>query len=32
MTTPPTSTSRWWVLVMTLMLLGALALIVYVSK
>jgi hypothetical protein len=32
MTTPPTSTSRWWVLVMTLALLGTLVLIVYVSK
>jgi hypothetical protein len=32
MTTPPTSTSRWWVLVMTLALVGALVLIVYVSK
>jgi hypothetical protein len=32
MMTPPTSTSRWWVLVMTIALLGALVLIVYVSK
>jgi hypothetical protein len=32
MTTPPTSTSRWWVLVMTLVLVGTLVLIVYVSK
>jgi hypothetical protein len=32
MTSPPTSTSRWWVLVMTLVLVGALVLIVYVSK
>jgi hypothetical protein len=32
MTSPPTSTSRWWVLVMTVMLLAALALVVYVSK
>jgi hypothetical protein len=32
MTTPPTSTSRWWVLVMTAVLVGALVLIVYVSK
>jgi hypothetical protein len=32
MTSPQTSTSRWWVLVMTLVLVGALALIVYVSK
>jgi hypothetical protein len=32
MTSPPTSTSRWWVLVMTLVLVAALALVVYVSK
>jgi hypothetical protein len=32
MTSPPTSTSRWWVLVMTVALVGVLALIVYVSK
>jgi hypothetical protein len=32
MTSPPTSTSRWWVLVMTLALVGVLVLIVYVSK
>jgi hypothetical protein len=29
---PPTSTSRWWALVMVLALLGTLALIIYVSK
>jgi general stress protein CsbA len=32
MTSPPTSTSRWWALVMTLVLVAALALVVYVSK
>ena len=32
MTSPPTSTSRWWVLVMTLVLVAALVLVVYVSK
>jgi hypothetical protein len=32
MTSPPTSTSRWWVLVMVAALLGALTLIIYVSK
>jgi len=32
MTRPETSTSRWWVLLMTVALLAALALIVYVSK
>jgi hypothetical protein len=29
---PPTSTSRWWVLVMVLALVGALVLVIYVSK
>jgi hypothetical protein len=29
---PPTSTSRWWVLVMVLALVGALVLIIFVSK
>jgi hypothetical protein len=29
---PPTSTSRWWVLVMVVALVGALVLIIYVSK
>jgi hypothetical protein len=29
---PPTSTSRWWVLVTVLALVGALVLIIYVSK
>jgi hypothetical protein len=32
MTSPPTSTSRWWVLVMTLVLVAVLVLVVYVSK
>jgi hypothetical protein len=32
MTAPPTSTSRWWVLAMVLMLVAALALVIYVSK
>jgi hypothetical protein len=32
MTTPETSTSRWWVLVMVAMLLFALFLVIYVSK
>jgi hypothetical protein len=32
MTSPPTSTSRWWVLAMVLMLVAALALVIYVSK
>jgi hypothetical protein len=32
MTSPPTSTSRWWVLAMTVVLLAALALVIYVSK
>jgi len=32
MTSPPTSTSRWWALLMTVALLAALALIVYVSR
>jgi len=32
MTSPPTSTSRWWVLVTVAMLVGALTLIIYVSK
>jgi hypothetical protein len=32
MTTPETSTSRWWVLVMVVMLVFALFLVVYVSK
>jgi hypothetical protein len=32
MTTPPTSYSRWWVLVTVAMLLFALFLVVYVSK
>ena len=31
MTSPP-STSRWWVLVMVLVLVGALVLVIYVSK
>jgi hypothetical protein len=29
---PPTSTSRWWVLVMVLALVGALVLVIFVSK
>jgi hypothetical protein len=29
---PPTSTSRWWVLVMVLALVGALVLVIIVSK
>jgi hypothetical protein len=32
MTTPETSTSRWWVLVTVAMLLIALTVVVYVSK
>jgi hypothetical protein len=32
MTSPPTSTSRWWVLVTTLVLVAVLVLVVYVSK
>jgi hypothetical protein len=32
MTTPETSTSRWWVLVTVVMLVFALFLVVYVSK
>jgi hypothetical protein len=32
MTSPPTSTSRWWVLAMVLVLVAALALVIYVSK
>jgi hypothetical protein len=32
MTSPPTSTSRWWVLAMVAMLLAALVLVIYVSK
>jgi len=32
MTSPEPSTSRWWVLVTTVALLAALALIVYVSR
>jgi hypothetical protein len=32
MTSPSTSTSRWWVLVTVLALLGALVVIIYVSK
>jgi hypothetical protein len=32
MTSPSTSTSRWWALVMVLVLLGALTVVVYVSR
>ena len=32
MTTPSTSTSRWWVLLTLIVLLAALTLVIYVSK
>jgi hypothetical protein len=32
MTSPPTSTSRWWVLAMVFALVAVLVLVIYVSK